>query len=56
MCRICDIFTQKKLLVIDKLILDQAIEIRQGQEVVNKNAETLKAKEITVNAVINLCY
>ena len=47
-CGIRDERTHKKLLVIDKLTLARAIEIAQGEEAVNKNAEALKAKETTV--------
>ena len=43
---ICDEYTQKKLLVIDKLTLAWPIEITQG-EAMEKNAEALKAKETT---------
>ena len=55
-CLVCGILiehTQKRLLVIYKLTLAQAIEVAHGKEAMNKNAEALKAKEITVNAVTN---
>ena len=56
MSGIHDECTWEKLLVIDKLTLAQAIEIAQREEAVSRNAEALKEKETTINAVNNPCY
>ena len=47
--------TQKKLLVIDNLTLAKAVEVAQGDEAADQNAEALKGKETTLN-VTTPCY
>ena len=51
MCGIRNVRTQKKLLVIEDLTLTKAIAISQGEEAADKNVESLKGKETTVNTV-----